>query len=204
MIYAGIAILSFITGSLIMWATANGGKQPATLFIKGLYKTPKNVALCTIFIAAQFLVYKNNGLQMETLIYFILLCIMFAIALEDFQTMYISNKLIAALLIGGIILLPFNKEVNLISALVAFVILGGLVCVVSKLSREALGLGDAKIIACLGIWIGVLNLVTTIFYASLLSALVGIYFILRDPANKKKAIPFAPFILTGLLVNLFF
>lgn len=202
MAYFGIVAGSFIIISLILWYVANEEKKGIIDFFSTAYKTPKFIIICVMFILAEILNFKVYGVSAICFEYFILICILSAIALEDYLTQYISNKFIIVLLIGGIIFLSINNEVNSINALAAFIICGGSLFILSKISKEALGMGDTMVVACLGIWLGIFNVLTTIVYASIMSAAVGGYQIIKNRENKKKTLPFAPFILAGLLLNL--
>ncbi|GAB3475294.1 prepilin peptidase [Marinomonas epiphytica] len=68
------------------------------------------------------------------------------------------------------------------------------------LKREALGLGDAKLLAALGAWLGPTALTSILLYASLLGIL---YATVQLVVKKKRTqkLPFGPFlIIAGILV----
>jgi len=62
---------------------------------------------------------------------------------------------------------------------------------------EAIGLGDVKLIAALGAWLGISNLAPLLLYASL----AGILYTIAFNKNVTKRMPFGPFLIfSGLLV----
>lgn len=62
---------------------------------------------------------------------------------------------------------------------------------------EAIGLGDAKLMAGLGSWLGVSQLPMMVLYASLL----GIAFVLLRGIKRHEPIPFGPFLVLGALIS---
>ena len=65
-------------------------------------------------------------------------------------------------------------------------------------SRSGLGLGDAKLFAASGAWVGGEGLITVLLYACLAAMIAVLVAWLRDTAvTKSTAIPFGPFIAAG-------
>lgn len=70
--------------------------------------------------------------------------------------------------------------------------------------QEGMGLGDVKLLAMLGGFLGAPAILPVIFLASIMGTLVGIPLMLIKRAGRKLAIPFGPFLATAALVYLFF
>jgi len=95
-----------------------------------------------------------------------------------------------------------------ISSLVGIVAGGGALAAVAFLGRaafrrEAMGVGDIKLAAMVGGFLGWRLLFLSLFLASLLGALLGGVLILSKVRSKGSAIPFGPFIVFGSMASLF-
>ena len=67
-----------------------------------------------------------------------------------------------------------------------------------------MGLGDVKLLAMLGAFLGWSAIFPIIFIGSLLGTLVGIPLMLIKKADGKLAVPFGPFLSAAALIHLFF
>jgi leader peptidase (prepilin peptidase)/N-methyltransferase len=65
--------------------------------------------------------------------------------------------------------------------------------------RPALGLGDAKLAAMIGAWLGPLGLGLAVAVAVISGALVGLLGRLSGRLSRHQAIPFGPFLVLGTL-----
>ena len=70
--------------------------------------------------------------------------------------------------------------------------------------QEGMGLGDVKLLAMLGGFLGAPAILPIIFLASIMGTLVGVPLMLITRAGRKLAIPFGPFLAGAALVYLFF
>jgi leader peptidase (prepilin peptidase)/N-methyltransferase len=70
--------------------------------------------------------------------------------------------------------------------------------------QEGMGLGDVKLLAMLGAFLGAPAILPIIFLASITGTLVGVPLMLATRAGRKLAIPFGPFLSGAALIYLFF
>ena len=71
------------------------------------------------------------------------------------------------------------------------------------LKKEGLGLGDAKLLAMIGAFLGWQGAIFAIFLGSLLGSLVGVALILGGRLKRSEPMPFGPFLaFAGLLLAL--
>ncbi len=70
--------------------------------------------------------------------------------------------------------------------------------------QEGMGLGDVKLLAMLGAFLGAPSILPIIFLASIMGTLVGVPLMLITRAGRKLAIPFGPFLASAALIYLFF
>ena len=71
------------------------------------------------------------------------------------------------------------------------------------LQKEAMGGGDPKLAAMIGMWLGWQNILLTILIASAIGTLVGAIAILVKDLGKQQPIPFGPFLAIGGAISLF-
>jgi len=72
------------------------------------------------------------------------------------------------------------------------------------LQKEAMGGGDPKLAAMIGMWLGWQNILLTILLASAIGTLVGTIALLTTKLGRQQPIPFGPFLAIGGAISLFF
>jgi leader peptidase (prepilin peptidase)/N-methyltransferase len=72
------------------------------------------------------------------------------------------------------------------------------------LQKEAMGGGDPKLVAMIGMWLGWQNVLLTILIASAIGTIVGAIAIITQDLGKQQPIPFGPFLAVGGAISLFF
>jgi leader peptidase (prepilin peptidase)/N-methyltransferase len=142
-----------------------------------------------------------------------------ALSMIDIDTQTLPNSLTQSGLVVGLIYqgsLAFtnsgdrtNFAGNLINGIVGAVIaiwvleiirIGGRIW----LQKEAMGGGDPKLAAMIGMWLGWQNILLTILIASAIGALIGGIALTAKNLEKHQQIPFGPFLAIGGAVSLFF
>jgi leader peptidase (prepilin peptidase)/N-methyltransferase len=81
----------------------------------------------------------------------------------------------------------------------------GLLWLIAKVGKmifrkEAMGFGDVKLMGALGAFFGVKAVCFILFFASLLGALFGVFFILTGRRKLGRHIPFGPYIVFAALI----
>ena len=72
------------------------------------------------------------------------------------------------------------------------------------LKKEAMGLGDVKLIAMAGALFGLQTALVGLIFASVLGCLVGLPMLLLRRLNEHRHIPFGPYICLGVMGAAFF
>lgn len=135
------------------------------------------------------------------LVFFSLLLVM---AFIDFQHKIIPN----VLSLPGIILafgfsivgwsIPWHQSL-------LGIIFGGLIIlVISLVSRGGMGMGDMKLLAMVGGFLGPWQSLLVLFWASVFGSIFGIIFLYLTKQDRKTPIPFGPFIAGASLLLFFF
>ncbi len=134
---------------------------------------------------------------------YILLIILLVIAtIVDIKEKIIPNWLVFVGFIIGSVNAFLNPAMSIASAAMAMVSAGVLLWTISYISKGGLGIGDVKLFACVGLFLGIDKIISAIIYATMISGLVGLLLLLINYSNRKKTMPFAPFILIGVLFTI--
>jgi len=142
-----------------------------------------------------------------------------ALSMIDFDTMILPNSLTQSGLVLGLIYqgsLAFTNpsdRTNLAGHLILGVggaVLGiwllDLMRIAGRvfLQKEAMGGGDPKLAAMIGMWLGWQQVLLTVLIASMVGTVVGAIAILVSKLGKQQPIPFGPFLAIGGAISLFF
>ncbi|WP_368652333.1 A24 family peptidase [Ornithinibacillus sp. 4-3] len=148
--------------------------------------------------------YLKTGLQFELIITVTFACLLIIILVTDLSYMIIPNNILLFFLPLFLFLrmmLPIEPWYDIfLGSLVGFLMLAFLIL----LSKGAIGGGDMKLFAVLGILLGTKKIILTFILASLFGALIGILLIALNRLKRKEAIPFAPFIGLGAIISYFY
>ncbi len=136
----------------------------------------------------------------------ILTCVLITTIVSDFKYYYISDRV---LIVSGLCLLVVlyiflstsDFLMRLVSAVILFLVMIGLkILGNSMFNKESLGDGDIKLMAVIGLALGLLNSFIGLFFA----AFIGLIFsLITIKKNKEGIIPFGPFILIGALIVIY-
>ncbi len=158
----------------------------------------------------------NFGFSVTGLFYLSLLFILFAVSLIDFEHRIVPNTLVAAGLAAGLLLLlplladlfvPVPKYLlidhALLDALLGFALGGGLMLIIILVSRGGMGAGDMKLMAMIGLFVGLRGVAVVLLTGFILGALVGVTMMIAGSATRKTALPFAPYLAAGTVIEVF-
>ncbi len=131
------------------------------------------------------------------------------VSVIDIRLMIIPDVISFPMIALTPIVAYFHPELSFDSALLGVVIGGGGLYAVSTLyfylrGEEGMGLGDVKLLAGIGGWLGYQSLLPTVISGSLIGSFAGIMIMLINrSASLKTAIPFGPFLAIGSVIYLF-
>lgn len=109
--------------------------------------------------------------------------------------------ILGAVLLG--ICIPFSHNITIIDR-VGGVMIGLEVVLISKGTKGKIGLGDGLILCVTGLGLGFWGNMELFFVALLAASIVSIFLLVFRLANRKKSIPFVPFLLFGFIVTFFY
>jgi leader peptidase (prepilin peptidase) / N-methyltransferase len=125
-----------------------------------------------------------------------------AITLTDLERRIIPNRILAVAAILGAAIAAVTDPGSLPERAAAAAAAGGLLFLTALAYPRGMGLGDVKLAATMGLFLG-REVATAILIALLAGSMVGLALIARHGAGaRKRAIPFGPFLALGGVVGL--
>ncbi|HOM03072.1 MAG TPA: prepilin peptidase [Acetivibrio sp.] len=158
------------------------------------------------------------GLTVDFLASAYLMSILIAVFFTDVDHMIIPNGLVIAALIGGVPLFVYNilRPVDiygdrnwwnpLLGALIGFgflLLIGVLGYLVYK-TDEAMGGGDIKLFAPIGLFLGWKMTIMTLFISFVTAGVISIILLLLKKKDRKSTFVFGPFIVIGTFCTYLF
>ena len=125
-----------------------------------------------------------------------------AITLTDLERRVIPNKILIVAAVAGLAIAAIGDPSSLPERAIATAVAGGALFLVVFAYPRGMGLGDAKLAAVMGLYLG-RNVAPAILVALLAGSAVGLFMVARHGAEaRKRAIPFGPFLALGGVVGL--
>ncbi len=153
--------------------------------------------------AATYLILGGDDIA-ELALGLVLCALLMAITLVDLDLRLIPNKIVLAGALVAVALVAATDPGDLPERLIAAAIGGGVLFLVVLAYPRGMGMGDAKLVAMLGLYLG-RALAPALLIGLLLGATVGLVMIARRGAGARKtAIPFGPFLAAGGVIGLWF
>ncbi|HWQ30535.1 MAG TPA: A24 family peptidase [Negativicutes bacterium] len=124
-------------------------------------------------------------------------------AIVDIRTRRIPDLLIMSFSAAGLLYISIGAYQELPDGL-----LGALIAVFSmllayKVSGGGLGLGDVKLFGCTGLYLGLEDTLAAMLASVIFCGFFSLVLIGINRENRKRELPFAPFMLAGTLAALF-
>lgn len=132
----------------------------------------------------------------------ILCALLVTVTLTDLDRRVIPNAILAAGAIAALAIVAAADPGSLPERLVAALGAGGFLLAVALAYPKGMGMGDVKLAAVLGLFLG-RAVVPAMLVAVIAGAVIGLAIIARHGADaRKRAIPFGPYLALGGLVGL--
>jgi prepilin signal peptidase PulO-like enzyme (type II secretory pathway) len=202
MIYTVIILIGILTGMVVNLISYGDRNEKVNLkvFSVSCFKDVRKLSTLLIFTLAFttfFMLFKINGFFISSCT---LVTILITAAIIDVREKMIPDKLIAFSIVTGLAMLIINPQNTIYDAFTGVLIIGGILFIVSLLSKGAIGMGDVKLITCSALYIGGSRLMTALTVSFILSGIAGVIVLLKYRENRRKEIPFAPFLLIGTII----
>jgi len=145
------------------------------------------------------------GFTMDGLIQIVFITVMIWATMTDLKSTFVPDRFV---IIGLtlVLILRIIHGVDLVSYLIASAASFGLLLLILVLSKGKMGGADVKLYALIGLSIGLMDSVGSLFYASILGVLFQLPLIIanKGKVDREKEIPFVPFITLGVLCTYLF
>ncbi len=163
------------------------------------------------------LVFWQFGYSVETVGYWAFVSWLFALSLIDFDTMTLPGSLTKSGLVLGLVFqgvmgwqmgqtegIAQKLMFGIAGAVLGIWLLETIAFIGSMiLQQQAMGDGDGKLMATIGMWLGWKYVLLSSLLACALGSIIGGGAILLGILNKKQPMPFGPFLALGGVVTLF-
>lgn len=148
--------------------------------------------------------YWQLGWGLELIVALLFISLLIIIVVSDFAYMLIPDKVLLfflPFLLIGRILSPLTPWWDcLVGAVVGFGILYGIAVV----SRGGMGGGDIKLFFLIGLALGTINVLLTLFLAAVIGLVVGLVVLAKRKQGRKTPIPFGPSIALAAIIVYFY
>ncbi|HIB53473.1 MAG TPA: prepilin peptidase [Nitrospirales bacterium] len=149
------------------------------------------------------------GLEPATLVYALLLSTLIVVTFIDLDHQIIPNEITFPGMPLGLIAAATVLPISWLDSLIGLLCGGGVLFFVVWISpyifrREGMGMGDVKLLAMLGAFLGWKATLLTLLLGSFSGAVVGGGLMATKLIKHSEPIPFGPFLALGAVVALFF
>ena len=195
----GAQIAAYDNVPLLSWLLLRGRARCCGTRISPLY--PLTELSVGILFAVTALVHRHDSVA-EIAIDLIFVTMLAAITLTDLEQRIIPNKILLAGAALCVAIAAPTDPGGMPERLIAAASAGGLLFLVALAYPAGMGLGDVKLAATMGLFLG-RAVAPAILVALLAGSIVGLALIARHGASARKmAIPFGPFLALGGIVGM--
>jgi leader peptidase (prepilin peptidase)/N-methyltransferase len=195
----GAQIAAFDNVPVLSWLVLRGRCRSCGEHISARYPLAE-LAVAVLYAATVLILGTDDA---ASLVSGLVLCtVLVAITLTDLERRVIPNKIVAAGAIAALAIAAVSDPSELPERLAAGAISGGVLFVISLAYPRGMGMGDVKLVAMLGLFLGS-AVAPAVLIGFAAGAAVGLVMIARyGSAARKQAIPFGPFLALGGIVGL--
>lgn len=194
----GAQIAAYDNLPLFSWLLLRGRARCCGARISPRY--PLTELAVGLLFSATVLVYRHDAA--EALVGLVFVTVLAIVTLTDLERRIIPNKV---LIVGAVLCLAIavpTDPAGVPERLIAAAAAGGVFFLVVLAYPAGMGLGDVKLAATMGLFLG-RAVAPAILAALLIGSLVGLALIARHGSGARKmAIPFGPFLALGGVVGL--
>lgn len=206
MIWFSVAIAVLLSGTTKLWLPGQQEKTASSL-LRGYiqsYRCWQNYVGHVFLGLSMWFLYSAYGNSLSMALLFSLAYVILIISWSDFHQRIIPDLFVVVIVALAAIRIYFGLGENLALSIAGAAALGLPTLLVNFVNKNAIGLGDVKLLAALGLffalWEGLLLLVVSLFF----SAIAGLVLLTIKLARRDTAIPFAPFVGAALLLIFYF
>ena len=194
----GAQIAAYDNVPVVSWVLLRGRSRCCGEPISARYPLTE-LGLGGLYAATVAVLWGDGG---EIALGLVFVTMLVAVTLTDLERRIIPNRILLISAIAGAAIAAAADPGSLPERAIAAIGAGGLLFLAALAYPRGMGLGDVKLAATMGLFLG-RNVAPALLVALLAGSLVGLAMIVRDgAAARKKAIPFGPFLALGGVVGL--
>jgi len=195
----GVQIAAYDNVPVLSWVLLRGRSRCCGEPISARYPLTE-LGLGALYAATVAVLWGDGGAEIALGLVFVTMLL--AVTVTDLERRIIPNKILLVAAVVGAVIAALADPGSLPERAIAATAAGGLLFAAALAYPRGMGLGDVKLAATMGLFLG-RNVAPAILVALLAGSLVGLAMIARDgAAARKKAIPFGPFLALGGVVGL--
>lgn len=149
--------------------------------------------------------------NLDLIKYLILAPMLLSVVVIDYKLQIIPNRLNLTMFEIGLVfafLYGFSNVAISINMLLGMLAGGGIFLIITLLGglvygKEAMGLGDVKLMGALGLYFGLTNIIIVSLVSFLICAIISIFLLATKIKKTDEYIPFGPFIVVGAFISIF-
>ncbi len=219
--YIIVSIIGLFVGELVNWMNKRLPDEEH-IFFKGALKEYKNqfkpnyilmilTAILYVAILYKFGIKKSFIENLDLIKYLILTPMLLSAFVIDYRLQIIPNRLNITIFEVGLVFtfiygisniaISINMLLGMLAGggiFLAITLLGGLIY-----GKEAMGLGDVKLMGALGLYFGLTNIIIITLVSFLIGAILSIFLLITKIRKMDQYIPFGPFIVLATFIAIF-
>jgi leader peptidase (prepilin peptidase)/N-methyltransferase len=194
----GTQIAAYDNVPVVSWLALRGRCRNCGSRISPRY--PLTELAVGILYAVTFLVLEHDPAELALGLVFV--SVLAVVTLTDLERRVIPNGIVLVGAVVGIAIVAATDPASLPERAISAAAASGLLRLGALASRGGMGMGDVKLAALMGLYLG-RAVAASLVVGFAAGALVGVALMLRHGASaRKRAIPFGPFLALGGLVGL--
>ena len=155
-----------------------------------------------LFILVFF--FRSERTPIGILFDFLFIALLLSLSFIDMDYLRLPNVLVGIVALVGLANALVPGKPNLIYSLVGALSAGAFFLLIHFLYPEGMGFGDVKLVAAMGLYLGVKAVFASIFIASFIGLIIEGIKVLTTQKSLRQPIPFGPYLAAGGLILLFF
>lgn len=197
----GAEIAAYDNVPLISWLVLRGRCRSCGEPISARYPLTE-LGLGLLFAATVLILDTDDAAELALGLLFCALLV--TMTLTDLDLRVIPNKIVLFGAVAAVAIVAVSDPEDLVERGIAAAAAGGLLFLIALAYPRGMGMGDAKLVAMMGLYLG-RAVAPALLIGLAAGALVGGFLIARHGAEaRKRAVPFGPFLALGGIVGLWF
>jgi len=163
------------------------------------------------------LLFLKFGISLKLLIYLVFILSLIIVSFIDIENFLIPDCIVYPGIALGLLLSFFYPDLQsqgcgslaaLKTSFLGVLLGGGSLWIIARLGslafkKEAMGGGDVKLLAMIGAFLGYKSVFLTVFFSSLVGAVISLILISLKIKKRTDYIPYGPYLVLGAIISIF-